>query len=277
MKTLRAGLIGDYISQTRLPAALRLMGAAHGIGLDFTLIDTSDRPEFDFADTVAVLQAAGWHGVSVTHPYKQAAATYAATGMIAEVRHLGASNLLIFGDPIWGGNTDYTGFLSAWHANMGDTLVGTVAMAGAGGVARALGPALARLGADEIRIFDLSEGHAKDLAGVIGSCARVVAADQWPDAVRGANGLVNATPMGMTYQPGSAFATDLIGVQDWAFDAVYTPTNTDFLTDCTLAGLRVLSGFDLFRHMAMRSFQAYTGITPDPAQTLKMLAPLRPD
>jgi shikimate dehydrogenase len=81
----------------------------------------------------------------------------------------------------------------------------------------------------------------------------------------------------MAYNPGSAFAADLIGKQAWAFDAVYTPTDTQFLTDCSHAGLATLTGFDLFRHMAIRSFQTYTGISPNPNVTLSNLAVLRPD
>jgi len=197
MKTLRCGLIGDHISQTRLPAALELMCEANGIKLEFELIDTADCTGFDFVRTVDGLKADGWNGVSVTHPYKQAAAKYAGDAMAPSLQRLGASNKLIFGAGASGWNTDYTGFLSAWTANMGDVPVGTVAMAGAGGVARAIGPALVELGAQEIRVYDISIEAAKDLATVIGRRAVVVPADHWPEAVRGADGLVNATPLGM--------------------------------------------------------------------------------
>lgn len=284
MRTLRVGLIGEHISRTRFPAALELMCQNAGLRLDFSLIDTSELErapaDFDFARTVNVLRAEGWDGVSVTHPYKQDAADYASAASPPDVRALGAANTLIFGPPtgvpVIGANTDYTGFLSAWQAHMRDVPVGCVALAGAGGVARALGPALAKLGAREIRVWDVSKLRAQELAAMIGGRARVVPADQWPKAIASADGLVNATPMGMAHLPGSAFASELINTQKWAFDAVYTPTDTDFLTDCAGAGLTCLSGFDLFRHMAMRSFQAYTGIESDPTTTLSMLAKLRP-
>ncbi len=277
MKTLRCGLIGDHISQTRFPAALELMCRDADIDLQFELIDTAELPEFDFVNFVDGLRAEGWHGVSVTHPYKQAAAEYAGGGMSSELHHLGASNILVFGDGLTGFNTDYSGFLSAWKSHMEDTPVGVVALAGAGGVARAIAPALVELGASEIRIFDTSGDRAKDLTSRIGACATIVSPDQWPEAIRAADGLVNATPLGMGYNPGTAFAADLIGAQSWGFDAVYTPTDTQFLSDCSSAGLRILTGFDLFKHMAMRSFLAYTGVRPDPGVTLSNLTVLRPD
>ncbi len=276
MKTLRCGLIGDHIGQTRFPGALKLMCDAAGIGLEFELIDTAGRANFDFARVVDGLKQDGWTGVSVTHPYKQAAAQYAGQGMSGDLRRLGASNTLVFGASVAGFNTDYSGFLEAWKTNMGAVPVGRVVLAGAGGVARAIGPALAALGAREIMVTDISLLRAGELADLIGDCASVAPADQWCDLVRGANGLVNATPMGMAYSPGSAFSADLVGAQSWAFDAVYTPTDTDFLLACKAGGVGTLTGFELFRHMALHSFRAYTGISPDPAETLPLLGQLRP-
>ena len=276
MTVLRAGLIGSHISQTRFPAALKIMCEANGLTLDFTLIDTADRHDFDLAKTVDDLRTKGWTGVSVTHPFKTQAADYAGDGMHADLRKLGAANKLIFGPKLKGFNTDYTGFLSAWAANMGDQTPGIVAMAGAGGVPRAIGPALAELGATEIRIWDMSADRANDLARLIGPPAHVVPFEHAATAIAGAAGLVNATPLGMTYHPGTAFDRDLIGAQNWAFDAVYTPTDTEFLNDCNTAGLTLLTGFDLFRHMAMASFEAYTGIKPDVSDIMPKLAALRP-
>ena len=53
MKSLRCGLIGDHIGQTRFPAALQLMCQEAGIELSFELIDTAGQSDFDFAKFVA--------------------------------------------------------------------------------------------------------------------------------------------------------------------------------------------------------------------------------
>jgi quinate/shikimate dehydrogenase (NAD+) len=276
MKVLKAGLIGDHIGQTRLPAALDIMCDAYDITLEFVLIDTADQTDFDFVKTVDGLRAKGWSGVTVTHPYKTHSANYAGSAMAAELQNLGAANTLVFKRPLTGDNTDYSGLLSAWKAHMGARSPGVVAMAGAGGVARAIGPALAKLGATEIWIWDKSEQRAKDLVDLIGAPAKFIATKHAHKAIAKADGLVNATPLGMSYHPGTAFPRDLIGPQSWAFDAVYTPTDTEFLMDCSRAGLTTLTGFELFRHMAMLSFQAYTGITVNPDIIMPKLAALRP-
>ncbi len=276
--TLRAGLIGAHISRTRLPAALEIMCAAHGIGLEFELIDTAALAAFDFDATVHGLTGRGWSGVTVTHPYKTNAARYAEEGMHPDVAHLGACNTLVFGEYLIGYNTDYTGFLAAFAPVTERGLVdrGPVVMAGAGGVARSIGAALVSLGVSDLAIYDTDTLRAKDLAFSIGPPARAIPSSEFDSAVRGASGLVNATPMGMAEYPGSAFPAGLISGQAWAFDAVYTPTDTAFLQDAGAAGVQVVTGFDLFRHMAVRSFAAYTGITVDAEDILPKLEVLRP-
>ncbi|KIT15236.1 shikimate dehydrogenase family protein [Jannaschia aquimarina] len=271
MTTLRIGLIGAHIGASRLSAALRIMCDAHDLTLDFTPIDTAGDPDFDFDDCVASLILDGWTGVTVTHPWKPAAAIWAGEAMVGGARELGAANTLIFAPPS-GHNTDHSGFLAAW-ANVMARPPGRVAVAGAGGVARAVVPALISLGA-EVTLWDIHAEAAQDLAARTGATA--IPASDVAHAIRTADGLVNCTALGMGDDARSAFDTDLIGPQSWAFDAVYTPTDTPFLRACVRAGLDCLTGFDLFRFMAMDSFAAYTGIVPDPLDTLPRLDRLRP-
>jgi shikimate dehydrogenase len=276
MTTLTAGLIGSHIQKTRLPAALKLLCDEVGIGFEFELIDTAQLPTFDFDATVNELQDRGWTGITVTHPYKTHAARYAGEGLLPTIVRLGASNTLVFGPPLSAHNTDYTGFISAWRTIMGDTQPGRVAMAGAGGVARALVFALVELGATDIAIWDIEDEKAKAPAGESGGPAHAVSIADSGQTVRGADGLINATALGMEHAPGMAFDANYIGGQNWAFDAVYTPTNTLFLRACQQSGLECLTGFDLFCHMALGSFEAYTGVSPDKQAGLDKLLSLKP-
>ena len=272
MRILRAGLIGQHISRTRLPAALGILCDAAGWTLEFDLIDTADIADFDLFATLDQMRSDGWTGVTITHPFKADAADYAGRAMHADARHLGAANTLVFGDDICGYNTDFTGFLSAFKAL--ENTPGRTVMIGAGGVARAIAPALIQLGATDLAISDADPHRAKALADRIGPPARAITGPA--RAIADADGLVNATPLGMVEYPGSAFDLAKIGPQSWAFDAVYTPVWTPFLTDARSKGLKTLTGFDLFRAMAVRSFQAYTGIMvddPDVAHALDQLQP----
>ena len=276
-QTLRASLIGEHIQKTRLPAALQIMCDEAGIELAFDLIDTAQSGAFDFDRQIMELIEAGWTGVTVTHPFKIDAARYAGNGMTGEAANLGAANTLVFDNPLKGFNTDHSGFLGAWRHIMGADSPGQVAMAGAGGVAQAIGPALIKLGARKINLWDVVPERAQALADRIGPMAEAVPAQEAPRVVRQADGLVNATALGMAQYPGSSIAPPLMGGQRWAFDAVYTPTNTEFLMAAEQAGLTTISGFDLFRHMAIGSFEAYTGIRLGTEKTLAKLIALKPD
>ncbi len=276
MTVIRAGLIGDHIAHSRFSAALALLCEAQNMTLDFDLIDSAERPNFDFQECVETCRSADWNGVSVTHPFKQSAAVYSAPFSGPEVQALGACNTLIFRPRLAAHNTDFVGFLDAWNDVFGDRRPGRVAMAGAGGVARAIVPALVRLGATEIVIWDSEAELAHELAERAGPVARAVDPDQCAAVIATADGLVNCTPMGTPHMPGSAFDPDLIGQQKWAFDAVYTPTDTAFLKDAANRGLSVMTGFDLFCHMSLSSFRSYTGISPDRSRVLTALRALRP-
>ncbi len=276
MSVIRAGLIGDHIGESRLSRALALLAEQHGMTLEFEMIDTGEIHGFEFDAYVDGIQAAGWSGVTITHPWKTHAAHYAGAEMDAEVQGLGAANTLIFQPDLKGYNTDFTGFVEAWRVNM-QRLPGRVAMAGAGGVARAIAPALLFLGASEIVVWDQDVKRARTLVDALGPRARTCMIEDSPSAIRSADGLVNATPMGMGYRGGTAFDPDLIGPQSWVFDAVYTPTETPFLKDARAKRLRALTGFDLFSYMALNSFEKYSGHAPDRETAIPLIAQLRPN
>ena len=275
-ETLKCGLIGANISRTRLPLALDIMARTEGMTLDFTAVDTEHDASFDFATTVDMMRQDGWDGVTVTHPHKTEAAVYAGSAMDSEVAHLGASNLLVFAPRLSGWNTDYLGFIAAWQSVFRNRGPGVAAVAGAGGVARAIVPALLRLGARKVFLWDANLSAAQALAKATDRIVEAIPIAQAPNAISQAAGLVNATPMGMGGHPGTAFDPAFVGAQQWVFDAVYTPTDTAFLTDAAQKGLAVLTGFDLFRFMALETFRIYTGRTPDRAAILPQLDALRP-
>ncbi len=276
MTVLRAGLIGDHISRTRLPAALKIMCDQHGMTLDFTLIDTASEEGFDFDATLETARRDGWTGMTVTHPWKTHARSFVDGAMMADAAHLGACNTVRFAGGLCGYNTDYSGILSVFESHLETRTPGRVLMMGAGGVAEAIGPALILLG-HELKVFDLEPRRAEALAARLGQKCTAVARDQLASCAADAQGLVNATALGMAEYPGSAFSSEWLGPQSWAFDAVYTPPETQFLAEAKALNIKTISGFELFCAMAIRSFEAYSGLATNHAETLPLLMPLRPE
>ena len=111
---------------------------------------------------------AGYRGINITYPYKERVVQYLAAGDPA-VQMMGACNTVLF-EPSGpqGFNTDHSGLVAAYRNRFGDASPGRVALAGAGGVGRAIGFALAGLGASELRLFDLDRQKSVALADAIG-------------------------------------------------------------------------------------------------------------
>ena len=275
MLDLKLALIGVGISRSRAPELHRLAGEHAGVRLTYDLIQlqVSDPTAFDSA--LAACQAGGYRGVNVTYPFKERAAQ-AVHVSSDQVRRLGAVNTLLFhvrSEPE-GFNTDYTGFKRAFASRFPARNPGVVAIVGAGGVGRAIAFGLTDLRAAEIRLFDQSIAKSHSVAAALGaqSATRVIVCTSLEEATTGANGLINATPQGMHQYPETPVAKQLIGGQSWAFDAVYTPTQTQFLTHAMDAGLEVLYGYELFFFQGVDAFEIFTGLPVDQSRLRQALA-----
>ena len=52
---------------------------------------------------------------------------------------------------------------------------------------------------------------------------------------------------------------------EWAFDAVYTPVDTQFLRDAAAEGLQVMSGYELYFYQGLHAFKIFHGRPIDEA------------
>lgn len=274
---MKLSLLGANIQKTRLPRLLEALCRRQGLRLEFDLSDSALKDDFDFDMRADECAAAGYCGIVITHPFKTLA--IARAGEIRGIpTTLGAANSLIFKPGGWiATNTDYSGLLKAWAMEMDGAKPGTVAMAGAGGVARSIAFALINLGCERIDIFDVVPERAQAVARACdpaGTVVRAIDASRFREAVVEADGLVNATPLGMAQYPGMAFEQDAIGPQQWVFDVVYTPIETSFMQAAKGSGLRRLTGFHLFLHMGIDSFEFFSGRTIDRGTVLPSLRKL---
>ena len=260
---IRLGLIGDNIAESRAPRLHEIAGRLCGRAVTYDLL----RPagiDLSFEAVFEHCREAGYRGVNITYPYKERVVRLLEAGDPA-VAAIGACNTVLFGPGgARGYNTDHTGFIAAYRNAFGGVAPGAVVLAGAGGVGRAIGFALARLGASELRLFDLEEQKAAALAKTLragperpSALIRVCATIE--EAADGADGFVNATPAGMGGIGGCPFPRELIGGRQWAFDAVYTPADTTFMQAARAAGLSTLSGYELFLYQGIHAFRLFAG------------------
>lgn len=262
---LRLGLIGSGIGRSLTPFLHEQAGEQHGLDLRYELFDTPADQGDTLRARLAQLKLEGYTGVNVTHPFKELS-----FGLVdvhdPMVKRIAAINTVRFADA-QGFNTDYSGFIRAYRHVLGQARPGSVLVVGAGGAGKAVSFALVALGAAELRIADSDLNKAQQLAASLqlaGARALASPLEELPESSR-SHGLVNCTPLGMYHYPGNPIAPALVGDQRWAFDAIYTPLETEFLRDARRKGLEVINGAELMFYQAIDAFEIWTGLQLDEA------------
>lgn len=264
---LHLGLIGDNIAKSQAPRLHRLAGALCGLRVTYDRLVPPDLGQ-TFDQVFDMAQNTGFRGVNITYPYKERV-----IGRVhipdPLVQAIGAVNTVIF-EPAGavGFNTDHTGFIAAYKGAMGGAAPGTVCLIGTGGAGKAVAFGLIALGADVIRCVDLDLAKAHTLANALRathSATRVEVLTDPVAAAKGADGLINCTPVGMVGYGGTPLAAAAMAGATWAFDAVYTPVDTPFLQDAVAHGLTIISGYELFFGQGLDAWTHFSGHPVDAA------------
>lgn len=265
---LRLGLIGDNIAASKTPMLHRHVGRHRGLVYVYdSLIPPKLGKSFDeiFADCAA----GEYRGLNITYPYKEKVVKKL-TIDDPLVCAIGAVNTVLFeAEGPKGFNTDYSGFMAAYRNVIGDAAPGAVCMIGAGGVGRAVAFGLLALGAVSIRIADRDLTKAETLASDLRAASpalEVITTGEVLEAAKGATGLINCTPVGMVGYEGTPLPRAAMCGAKWAFDAVYTPVETEFLKDAEAEGLAIISGYELFVYQGIHASKLFTGEAPDEAR-----------
>ena len=251
-----AEVIGDPIAQSKSPLI-------HGFWLDALGIDAEYRRTLvtaaELAGHVDKRRAdPAWRGCNVTMPHKLAALDLVEDrGGVRET--IGAINTVLRADdgPLVGTNTDVGGF---YTPIAGLDLAGApVVVIGAGGAARAVLFALAKLGAGPVALLNRTPLKAAGLLARFGLKGQALPLDaKLPPAKL----LVNASSLGMTGQP--PLVLDLSPLPDGAlvYDLVYAPLATDLLLQADTRGLDTVDGLDMLIGQAALAFEIFFGAAP---------------
>lgn len=263
---LVVGLVGRGIQASRTPSMHESEGARLGLRYAYRLIDFDvlGLPDEALGEVVATVRDLGFRGLNVTHPFKRRILAHLSQPSL-ETSVIGAANTVVFRDGrVLGFNTDGWGFARSFRETMDGAPLGRVVQFGAGGAGAAVAHALIELGVEDLAIVDLDRDAAAALADRFAAMApgrvRIGSGD-----VRGADGIVNTTPIGMAKYPGTPFDTAALAPSQWVADIVYFPAETELLRRARAAGCRVLPGTGMAIYQAVRAFELFTGLAPDPA------------
>ena len=276
-RTIRVGLLGRGIEASSSPAIHECEAEAQGLGLSYELFDFDQLglPDTALGSQLAQLAEEGFAGTNVTHPFKQAVIP-----LLDEIdptaRALGAVNCVRFkGRRVIGSNSDWIGFTFLLDDGLPKAHRKVVAQVGAGGAGSATAYSLIATGTAELRLHDQSADQVATLSARLQTAfpdAVIIVCGSPDEAISGADGVVQATPVGMAEHPGMPFDPALLRLHQWLAEVIYFPRETELLRAARQRGLATADGTAMVIGQAAEAFRLFTGVEPDRS---RMLARLR--
>ena len=260
-----AGIIGDPVRHSISPAIHN--AAYQALGLDWVYVAFPVSPGHG-ADAVDAMRVLGLAGLSVTMPHKAAVVerldrlerTAARLGVVNTItRRPTAGGWELVGD-----STDGAGFLAALRHDDGFDPAGKRCLVlGPGGAGRSVTLALAEAGAASVGVVGRRHdvvAAAVDLAGANGEGVPP-GGDPLEKAIRGADLVVNATPVGMAPGDGLPFGVngEWFRPEQVVVDLVYHPATTPLVSAARERGTLVSNGLGMLIHQAARQIEIWTG------------------
>ena len=262
------GLIGSAIQASLTPAMHEREADENGLRYIYRLIDI-EKLGLGVEALQELLTAAermGFAGVNVTHPCKQIVLPL--LHELSDVaRALGAVNTVVLsnGRRI-GHNTDWWGFAESFRRGLPDAKRERVVQLGAGGAGAAVAHAALTLGVAQLMIVDTDRARAEHAAASLAERfgkGRAAAPRDLAAAVSEADGVINATPVGMVNYPGLPLPAKLLRHDLWVADIVYFPLETELLRRARKLGCPTLNGGGMAVFQAAEAFRLFTGVTPN--------------
>ena len=267
---LLIGLFGQNILKSLSPAMHQEEARHHGVNLFYQLIDFSLNPDAAnpqiLAQQLNAAKTMGFAGLNITYPYKVAVLPLL-DDICPDARAIGAVNTVVFKDgKSKGYNTDCSGYATDLKAKLAARPLGRVVLVGTGGAGAAVAHGLMGLGATHLTLVDTDLGKAQQLASALAArfgSEKVNASTSAQTALAKADGLVNATPLGMAGIGGMCVEADWILPRHWVSDVVYSPLITPMLAVAASKGCTVIDGGGMNLWQAVVAFEHFTQLKAD--------------
>jgi shikimate dehydrogenase len=279
MSRILVGLIGANILKSLSPALHQDAFAAAGLDGYYHLMDVEQLRGRTLPALLGAAKTTGFVGLNVTFPFKQEVLALL-DRVDTQAAQIGAVNTVVIGadGSTTGYNTDRGGFRRHFEAGLGRAAAEgrTAVLIGAGGAGRAVAFALMDLRLGTLVVHDRSDVQTAALLADLGKhfdSARCRAAGDLVSEIAAADGVVNATPVGMLGGiPGNPVPSEPLDAKQWAADVIYTPIETAFIRAAAARGLRTLTGGGMCVHQAAEAFRLFTRLEPDIARMHRIFA-----
>jgi shikimate dehydrogenase len=248
-------------------SALIHNAAFEELGLDYRYELLPVKPEDLGSIVSSTLRLPEVKGTNVTIPHKVAVMEHL-DWIDREASRIGAVNTIVNDDGrLMGYNTDGRGALRALNEAYGSLKGANVVILGAGGAARAIGYQVS-ISASKLTILNRTLERAVSLSRYLSNLpecrasfsASTLNEDDLKTALRDADILVNATPVGMLPNVDETPVDgELLRPELFVFDSVYNPLKTRLLREAEERGAKTLSGADMLVYQGAAAFRLWTG------------------
>lgn len=240
MNKVRRCVLGHDISYSLSPVMHAAIYKVTGEDGEYTVEDIApDSLEREFARLMRE-----YDGFNVTKPHKEhVARLLGLTGSVNTVKNDGRAT-----------TTDPVGFIEDYRHELGEPQ-GNVLVLGAGGAAMPLIELLCSLPDTKVYVYNRTYERAKQ-AEKYGAKAAESAAGKY-DCV------INCTSLGLCGEQAAPPSLDFTGV-GCAYDLVYSPALTPFMSKAREAGVKVVGGMGMLVRQAIASHEFWRGEKFDP-------------
>jgi shikimate dehydrogenase len=264
-----AGLLGHPVRHSISPDIFRVVSEELGLPTVYKKINIEPK---DFKSSIQFLRSSeilgGWN---VTIPYKQKIIPFF-DHVSKEVQMTGAANVVhLKNGQLYGYNTDIYGVLKTLEEQKFEIKQSQSMILGAGGAALAVAYALAAQRASKVIISNRTKRHAQKLIRrlrpVFPKTEFIsVQPEKIGSYVSATQLFVNATPLGMEGFPKISVLPRNCPRGALAFDLIYRPEKTIFLSEAQKYGLKSVGGLDMLIWQALAAWKIWNGKIPNEVQ-----------
>lgn len=259
------GVFGHPISHSLSPVMHN--AAIEALNIDYIYVPFHVLPE-DLEKAVEGVRALNIAGVNVTIPHKEQIIGYLDEVSEYSKQIRSVNTVINVNGRLKGDTTDGLGFLKSAEVQWGKLDGCSVLVLGAGGSAKAICYALARIGCT-ITIANRTQERAEELSeglqAVFGSGkSRAVGLQRevLEEEIRKVELVVNTTSLGMYPNVDEIpLPPDLLRSDLLVYDLIYNPLKTRLVAEAQARGARAMTGLGMLVYQGALSFEMWTGLS----------------
>ncbi len=231
-----------------------------------------DAPPAKLMDILISMRDMKFGGVNLTVPLKEVAFR-GVDQLDSSAEISGSVNTIEFlkDGTLRGHSTDGYGFVTALNESFDLSLEGqSVFVLGCGGAGRAVAITCATEGISSITVSDIDEERAMKVVEEIKAIAPKVEVSSagtdkanWAKAAGEADLIIQATPVGMKPEDRPLLTRDAFHKGQMLFDLIYMYPETGIMSEAIASGAKAANGLGMLLHQGARSFEIWTGKSPN--------------